>query len=69
MEYREFCKTGLKLSVMGFRGATLGSVFRKIDQEEGKRAMSAAIDRGINFLDTAPFYGMTCSKTELGEVL
>ena len=69
MEYREFGKTGLKLSVMGFGAATLGSVFRKIDESEGKRAVTAAIDRGINFFDTAPFYGVTRSETVLGEAL
>ena len=69
MEYREFGKTGLRLSVMGFGGATLGSVFRKIDEEEGKRAVAAAIDHGINYIDTAPFYGITRSETVLGEAL
>ena len=69
MKYREFGKTGLKLSIMGFGGATLGSVFRKIDEEEGKRAVAAAIDHGINYIDTAPFYGITRAETVLGEAL
>ena len=69
VEYRQLGKTGLKLSVMGFGGATLGSVFRKIDEEEGKRAVVAAIERGINYFDTAPFYGIRRGETVLGEAL
>ena len=69
MEYRPLGKTGLKLSVMGFGAATLGRVFRKIDEEEGKRAVVAAIERGINYFDTAPFYGIRRGETVLGEAL
>ena len=69
MEYRPLGKTGLKLSVMGFGAATLGSVFRKIDEEEGKRAVVAAIERGINYFDTAPFYGIRRGEIVLGEAL
>ena len=69
MEYREFGRTGLRLSVIGFGAATLGHVFRKIDEAEGKRAVAAAVDRGINFFDTSPYYGLTRSETVLGEAL
>ena len=69
MKYREFGKTGLKLSVIGFGAATLGHQFRKIDEAEGKRAVTEAIDRGINLFDTSPYYGLTRSETVLGEAL
>ena len=69
MEYRKLGKTGLNLSVVGFGGATLGSVFRKINEEEGKRAAQVAIELGINYFDTAPFYGTRQGETVMGEAL
>jgi len=47
------------LSVIGFGAAPLGNEFGTIDPAEGERAVQTAIDRGINFFDTAPYYGRT----------
>ena len=69
MEYRQLGKTRFETFGDGFRRATLGSVFRKTDEEEGKRAVVAAIERGINYFDTAPFYGIRRGETVLGEAL
>lgn len=69
MKYRTLGRTGLKVSVLGFGGSSLGSVFREIDEKEGIRTVHAAIEHGINLIDTAPFYGLTKAELVLGKAL
>jgi L-galactose dehydrogenase len=69
MEYRKLGQTDLNLSLAGFGGATLGNVFGNIDLAEAIRAVHLAVDSGINFFDTSPYYGTTLSETRLGEAL
>jgi len=69
MEYRKLGQTDLNLSVVGFGTATFGNVFGNIDVAEGIRAVHFAIDSGINFFDSSPYYGTTLSETRLGEAL
>ncbi len=69
MEYRKLGQTDLRLSVVGFGAATLGDVFGNIDPSEGIRAVHLAVDKGINFFDSSPYYGNTLSETRLGDAL
>jgi L-galactose dehydrogenase len=68
-EYRRFGKTDLKVSVLGFGASSLGGAFKDCEEEAGIRAVREAIDLGINFIDTSPFYGLTKSETVLGKAL
>jgi aryl-alcohol dehydrogenase-like predicted oxidoreductase len=68
MEYRKLGKTGWNVSVIGYRAAPLGGVYGKLNEKEGIRSVHTAIDLGINFIDTAPYYGATASETVLGKV-
>jgi L-galactose dehydrogenase len=69
MEYRKLGQTDLNLSLVGFGSATLGGVFGNLDPADGIRAVHLAVDSGINFFDTSPYYGITLSETRLGEAL
>lgn len=69
MRYRQLGQTDLKPSILGFGASPLGEEFGPIDSAEGERSVHAAIDAGINFFDTAPFYGRTLSETRLGQAL
>ena len=69
MEYRKLGQTDLSLSVVGFGTATLGNIFGDIDAGEAIRAVHFAIESGINFFDSSPYYGTTLSETRLGEAL
>ena len=66
MEYRPLGNTGLKLPVLGFGASSLGQEFRQIDLQEALRAVHAALDCGLNFIDTSPFYGRGMSEVLLG---
>lgn len=69
MEYRTLGKTGLRVSVLGFGAAPLGDEYGALDPKEAERAVHLAIDEGINFFDTAPYYGRTLSEVRLGKAL
>jgi L-galactose dehydrogenase len=69
MRYHLLGKTGLKVSRLAFGGSSLGSVFKDIDEPTGIRAVHAALDHGINLIDTAPFYGDTRAESVLGQAL
>jgi L-galactose dehydrogenase len=62
-------KTGLNVSALSFGASALGGVFREIDEEDGIRAVHAALDAGINYFDVAPAYGGTEAETVLGKAL
>jgi L-galactose dehydrogenase len=69
MEYRKLGKTGWNVSIIGYGAAPLGGVYGKLDEKKGIRSVHTAVDLGINFIDTAPYYGATASETVLGKAL
>lgn len=69
MEYRKLGKTGLDVSILGFGAAPLGDEYGALDESVGARAVHAAIDHGVNFFDTSPYYGRTLSEERLGKAL
>src|SRR5437870_13807368 len=69
MQLRTLGKTGLEVSKLGFGGSSLGAVFRSVDQTDATRAVRTALDLGINFFDTSPFYGSTRAESVLGKAL
>lgn len=54
MERRILGKTGLEVSVLGFGGAEIG--FEKASEATVKELLSAALDQGLNAIDTAECY-------------
>jgi len=69
MEYRELGKTGLMLSALGFGASSLGGVFHDLREADGIRAVHAAVDNGINFIDVSPYYGHLKAEMVLGKAL
>lgn len=69
MRYNPLGRTGLEVSAVGFGAATLGDEYGPLDPAEGRRAVHAAIDRGINLFDVSPYYGRTLAESRLGDYL
>ena len=69
MQKRKLGKTGLELTVLSFGASSLGAEFRSIDIDEAMRAVRVALDLGMNFIDTSPFYGRGMSEVLLGVTL
>src|SRR5207248_11130515 len=69
MQKRKLGKTGLELTVLSFGASSLGAEFRSIDIDEALRAVRVALDLGMNFIDTSPYYGRGMSEVLLGVAL
>ena len=69
MTYQELGKTGLQVSTMSFGAGPLGNVYDSVSEADGIKAVHYAIERGINFFDTSPYYGGTLSEERLGRAL
>lgn len=57
------------LTRMGFGGAPLGNLYRKVSEEDAQAALQAAYDHGVRYFDTAPQYGLGISERRFGEAL
>lgn len=57
MEYRELGTTGITVSPVGFGVLTVGSTQLNKSIEESAVLIRFALDLGINFFDTAQYYG------------
>lgn len=66
MEYRQMGSTGVRVSVIGMGTNRFGST---VDQAGVNNVIDAAIDLGINFIDTADVYTGGNSETTLGNAL
>jgi L-galactose dehydrogenase len=69
METRPLADTGLDLSVLSFGASSIGAEFRRIDVGEALQCVKVALDRGMNYIDTAAYYGRGMSEVMLGQVL
>lgn len=67
MKFRTLGATGLSVSIVGFGAAPLGGNYGPIGRDEAGRAVRTALELGINFFDTSPWYGN--SEEVLGEAL
>jgi aryl-alcohol dehydrogenase-like predicted oxidoreductase len=54
MEKRKFGKTDMKVTVLGFGGAEIG--YENATQEDVTKLLNAALDAGLNVIDTAAAY-------------
>jgi aryl-alcohol dehydrogenase-like predicted oxidoreductase len=66
MEYRQLGNSGVRVSVIGLGTNRFGS---KVPAEEVKNIIDAAVDLGINFIDTADVYTEGHSEETLGLAL
>lgn len=57
MEYREFGRTGWKVSTVSFGAWAIGGTWGNVKDEESLAALHRALDLGVNFFDTADVYG------------
>ncbi len=69
MERRPLGRTGLTLPVLSFGASSLGQEFRPVDLNEALASVRVALDLGMNFIDTSPYYGRGMSECLLGVAL
>ncbi len=76
MNYRKFGKTDLRVSEIGFGAWAIGGPamageipigWGPVSDQQSRDALRSAVDYGINFFDTADFYGLGHSEALLGD--
>jgi uncharacterized protein len=73
MIYREFGKTGIKVSTLGFGAMRLPMVEiegkKYIDEDKAIPVIHKALELGVNYVDTAPYYCDSLSEITVGKAL
>jgi D-threo-aldose 1-dehydrogenase len=69
MEQVSLGRTGLRVSRVGLGTAPLASAFWGNTEPTAVATARRAVDAGVTFLDTAPFYGLGESESRLGAAL
>ncbi len=70
MRHRTLGSTGLSVSEIGFGAWALGGfMWGGARDEDSRRALRRAIERGVNFIDTALVYGQGHSEKLVGEIV
>lgn len=69
MKTRVLGRTGATISEIGFGAWQIGGAWGDVSEEDGKRALHAALDSGVTFIDTADVYGDGRSEKIIATVL
>ncbi|WP_437225357.1 aldo/keto reductase [Planctomicrobium sp. SH661] len=69
MQRRPLGRTGLTTPILSFGASSLGQEFRSVDLGEAIASVGAALECGMNLIDTSPFYGRGTSEVLLGFAL
>ena len=69
MKTRRLGKTDLQLPILSFGASSLGAEFRNVTVDEALASVRVALECGLNFIDTSPFYGRGMSEVLLGVAL
>src|SRR5450432_96954 len=57
MQYRQLGTTDMKVSTVSFGAWAIGGTWGAVKEDESLAALHRALDRGVNFFDTADVYG------------
>ncbi len=69
MQRRKLGNTQLELPILSFGASSLGAEFRGVTLDEVFASVKVALELGIDFIDTSPFYGRGMSEVLLGVAL
>lgn len=69
MKQRQLLQTGKTVGEIGFGCMSFGGFYGATDEAEAHASLSAALDLGIDLLDTANVYGMGVSERMIGTFL
>ena len=69
LEKRVLGRTGVEVTRLGFGGGQIGGMHRKLSELQVQQTIHDAIAAGVNYYDTAPYYGHCQSEHRLGYAL
>jgi aryl-alcohol dehydrogenase-like predicted oxidoreductase len=68
MKYRSLGRTGWKISEISFGAWAIGGAWGDVSDADSMAALNAAVDSGVNFIDTADVYGMGRSEKLIAQL-
>ena len=69
MEMRNFGRTGMQISILGFGCGAVGGLMVRGAAADQERTIARALEAGVNYFDTAVQYGNGESEKNLGRAL
>lgn len=66
---RQIGDTGLAVSEIGLGTGPLGNLYEPMRDETARLLIDTALNAGVNYVDTAPFYGFGLSERRVGDGL
>ena len=69
MPRRKIGNTNLEVVTLGLGCASTGNLYRTVTDAQAKETALCALDAGLRYLDTAPYYGFGLSERRVGDVL
>jgi len=66
---REIGDTGVLITELGFGGAPIGNLYAPLSDEQAETTVHRALETGVRYFDTAPYYGHGLSEHRLGQAL
>ena len=69
LKYKYLGSTKIKCPIIGFGGAPIGNLFKKLKDDEANQILKISQKNKINLYDTSPFYGYGLSEVRLGKFL
>lgn len=68
-EKRHIGETALEVTTLGLGCATLAGIFSRVPADQARATVKHALDASINYVDTAPQYGLGRSEHLVGDVV
>ncbi len=62
-------RTNIELTRLGFGGGSLGDGAASIPDTQADETVVAALEAGLTFFDTSPWYGLGLNEHRMGRVL
>jgi len=66
---RRLGSTGVNVTTIGLGLAPLGNLYRTVSDGEARDTVETAVELGIRYFDTAPYYGFGLSERRAGDAL
>ena len=69
LPHRKIGSTDLEVVTLGLGCASLGNLYRPVSDEQARETVQGALNAGLRYVDTAPYYGFGLSERRVGDVL
>src|SRR5437764_9557247 len=69
MPVRTLGRTTVGVTPLGLGTAPLGNLYRAISDVDARETLDTALELGIRYFDTAPYYGFGLSERRVGDAI